>query len=609
MKIGACYSENGLCEFVVWSPFAQSIEVKVVSQSDRTARLVKDKRGYWTTTVHNISFGDLYLYRLDNGMERPDPASHFQPQGVHGPSQVIDHNLFSWQDHHWRGIPLSEMIIYELHTGTFTQEGTFDAIITRLDDLGELGINAIEVMPVSQFPGKRNWGYDGAYPFAVQNSYGGPYGLKRLVNECHKKNIAVILDVVYNHLGPEGNCLRDFGPYFTGKYHTPWGEAINFDGEYSPGVRNFFFENALYWFKQYHIDGLRIDAIHGMYDMSARPFLRELVEKVVVFSQRQGRKYYLIAESDLNNAYVVRATEAGGYGLDAQWCDDFHHSVHTLITGESSGYYIDFGKTEDLLTSLKEGFVYSGRYSKFRKRNHGNSSSDIPANRLVVFSQNHDQTGNRMKGERLSGLVSLESLKLAAGTVLLSPYVPLLFMGEEYGETAPFLYFVSHSDEDLVEAVRKGRKEEFNTFRWAGEPPDPQSNETFLKSKIAWEKRNNREGRVLLNFYKELIRFRRDIPAFSHPSKECLDVWGDREKKIIVIKRWMDESIVLTLLNFNGDDMRYDVLHADARWKKILDSSEAKWNGPGTLLPHRVTTGDIVTIRQRSLAVYQKETP
>jgi maltooligosyltrehalose trehalohydrolase len=609
MKIGTRCKENGLCDFVLWAPFAQAVEVKVVSQRDRIASMVKDMRGYWKTTVDNIFSGDLYLYRLDNGTERPDPASHSQPQGVHGPSQVIDHNSFSWHDHHWRGIEISEMIIYELHTGTFTPEGTFDAVIPRLDDLGEVGINAIEIMPVSQFPGDRNWGYDGVYPFAVQNSYGGPDGLKRLVNECHKKNISVILDVVYNHIGPEGNYLRDFGPYFTGKYHTPWGEAINFDGEYSPGVRNFFFENALYWFKQYHIDGLRIDAIHGIYDMSARPFLRELAETVAIFSQRQGRKYCLIAESDLNNAYVVRTREAGGYGLDAQWCDDFHHAIHTLITGESSGYYIDFGKTEDLITSLKEGFVYSGRYSRFRKRNHGNSSSDIPADRFVVFSQNHDQTGNRMKGERLSSLASLESLKLAAGTVLLSPYVPLLFMGEEYGETAPFLYFVSHSDEDLVEAVRKGRKEEFSTFRWAGNPPDPQSNETFLKSRITWERRNNREGRVLLNFYKTLIRMRRKITAFSHPSKGRLDVWGDNEKKIIVIKRWKDESLALVLLNFNSDDMRYDMSHADSGWKKILDSSDTKWDGPGTLLPDRVTMGDIVTIPQRSFAVYQKKIP
>ncbi len=376
------------------------------------------------------------------------------------------------------------MIMYELHAGTFIPEGTFDAVIPGLDHLKDLGINATDIMPVAQFPGERNWGYDGVYPFAVQNSYGGPDGLKRIVNECHTKGIAVILDVIYNHLGPEGNYLRDYGPYFTDRYKTPWGQAINFDGPYSNEVRNFFIENALSWLKNYHIEGLRIDAIHGIYDMSAQPFLPELAERVEEFSQQEGRKFYLIAESDLNNSYALRPRDSGGSGLDALWCDDFHHALHTLLTGETDGYYVDFGKIGHLVKSFREGFVYSGQYSAFRKRNHGNSSADIPPDRFVVFSQNHDQTGNRLKGERLSSLVSFESLKLAAGVVLLSPYIPLIFMGEEYGETAPFLFFISHSDPELIKAVRQGRKDEFKTFNWKDEPPDPQDIETFMRSKL-----------------------------------------------------------------------------------------------------------------------------
>ena len=442
----------------------------------------KIEDGYWRASVEDLSPESLYMYRLEQERNHPDPASYYQPKGVHNPSQVIDHDSIHWEDNDWRGIHLSQMIIYELHTGTFTSEGTFDAIIPRIDDLIHLGVNAIELMPVAQFPGERNWGYDGVYTFAVQNSYGGPKGLKGLVNECHKRGIAIILDVVYNHLGPEGNYLWDFGPYFTDKYKTPWGSAINMDDAYSNGVRNFFIENALYWFNNYHIDALRLDAIHGIVDTSAKPFLYELGERVADFSDNMSRRFFLIAESNLNDPKVIMPRDLGGYGIDAQWCDDFHHSLHTLITGEASGYYIDFGRLEHLTKSFQEGFVYSGQYSHYRKRNHGNSSRERPANQFVVFSQNHDQIGNRMLGQRMSLLTSLEGLKLAAGITLLSPFIPLLFMGEEYGEEIPFLYFISHSDSDLIKAVREGRREEFKDFRWEGEPPDPQSINAFIQS-------------------------------------------------------------------------------------------------------------------------------
>jgi maltooligosyltrehalose trehalohydrolase len=604
MKIGANYIDRGRCEFVVWAPFLDSVRLKIVYPEHRVLQMEKNSEGYWKKVVEGVFPGNLYFYYLNNQTERPDPASHYQPQGVHGPSQIIDHNSFHWEDEKWRGIALSEMIIYELHVGTYTPEGTFESIINRLTDIKEVGINVIEIMPIAQFPGERNWGYDGTYLFAVQNSYGGCEGLKKLVNECHKMGIAVILDVVYNHLGPEGNYLRDFGPYFTDKYRTPWGMAVNFDGAYSNEVRNFFIENALHWFKNYHIDGLRIDAIHGILDLSATPFLQELADRVREFSSYEGRIYYLIAESDLNDSKVIRPKESGGYGFDAQWCDDFHHSLHTLVTGEKNGYYVDFGRIDDLKKSLKEGFVYSGQYSEYRKRNHGNSSKDRPARQFIVFSQNHDQIGNRLLGERLTTLVSFESLKLVAGAVLLSPYIPLLFMGEEYGEDVPFLYFVSHSDQDLIEAVRKGREEEFKAFEWNIEPPDPQSTETFLKSKIKWDKRNEGKHKVLLDLYKNLIRLRRNIPALSNLDKECLDVCGLEDKRVLFMRRWNGESEVYLILNFNNTDIRLTASLNRGAWGKILDTSEKMWDGPGTFLPEKITQGEEITIRGHSLALF-----
>jgi maltooligosyltrehalose trehalohydrolase len=607
MKIGSQYIDNTRCEFVVWAPFLNGVELRIVSLREKLIPMEKDAKGYWRTIVEGKSQELLYFYRLEKKRDMPDPASHFQPQGVHGPSQAIDHRRFKWWDNDWQGITLSDMIIYELHIGTFTAAGTFQAVFPRLSEIKGLGINAIEIMPVSQFPGERNWGYDGVFPFAVQNSYGGPDGLKQLVNECHKNKIAVILDVVYNHLGPEGNYLWDYGPYFTDKYKTPWGCAINFDDAFSNDVRNFFIDNALHWFQNYHIDALRLDAIHGISDLSARPFLQELAEKVKELSAKKGRDFYLIAESDLNDSRVIRPIESGGFGIDAQWCDDFHHSLHTLLTREKDGYYIDFGKIGHLVKAFQEGLVYSGQYSRYRKRNHGNSSKDIPPGNFVVFSQNHDQIGNRVMGERLSGLVSFESLKLAAGAVLLSPYIPLLFMGEEYGEDAPFLYFVSHSDQDLIEAVSKGRKEEFKAFQRKGIPPNPQDRKTFQRSKIAWGKRKKGKHKVLLELYRTMIQLRKSIPALSHPDRACLHVDWSEKKKVLLMRRWKGTSNVYIILNFNDDDVRFTASLNRTAWKKFLDTSEVGWKGPGTLLTDWVTGGKEITVRKRSLALYVRE--
>lgn len=605
MRIGPHYVGKGRCEFTVWSPASKRLAVRLV-ESDQLHEMEQDRFGYWRVELDGVRPDTLYLYRINDSEERPDPAANSQPRGVHGPSQVVDHSQFAWGDGGWRGVALEEMILYELHVGAFTPAGTFEAIIGRLDDLREVGVNAIELMPVAQFPGGRNWGYDGAFPFAAQNSYGGPAGLKRLVDACHRAGLSVVLDVVYNHLGPEGNYLGRFAPYFTEKYRTPWGNAINFDDAYSDGVRNYFIENALYWLSEFHVDALRLDAVHAIYDMRSRHFLAELADAVAALSTRGGRKFYLIAESDLNDVRLVQPREAGGYGLDAQWCDDFHHSLRALLTGERTGYYSDFGSAAQLAKAFKEGFVYSGEYSGYRLRSHGSSSADVPAGRFVAFTQNHDQIGNRMFGERLAGLVPFEALKLAAGAVMISPYVPMLFMGEEYGEPAPFLYFVSHGDADLIKSVREGRKEEFKSFAWQGEPPDPQSAETFSQSKLGWERRGEGKHKTLLEFYRELIRLRANHPALAGRDKTNLEA-SVIDERVLACRRWRGAAGVFCLMNFNGGEARVKIDLPRGAWTRILDSSEERWGGPGSRLPARIERAGAVIARPQSFAVYSIE--
>jgi maltooligosyltrehalose trehalohydrolase len=577
--IGAAVVDKDRVTFRVWAPKAERLSVKILSGGgEYILPLKKDEKDYFEGTAEGIRSGDRYMYRLNDTSEFPDPASRFQPEGVHAPSQVVDPADFQWDDDGWKGTPLAEFMIYELHVGTFTKEGTFEAIIPFLDYLKELGITAVELMPVSQFPGHRNWGYDGVYPFAVQNSYGGPEGLKALINACHGKGLAVVLDVVYNHLGPEGNYLNKFGHYFTDRYRTPWGDAVNFDGSYSDGVRHFFISNALYWVTEYHIDALRIDAIHGIFDFSARHFLHELAGTVHKQAEALGRKIYVIAESGLNDVRVINSAPIGGYDLDAQWNDDFHHCLHTLLTGEGRGYYEDFGTIQQLEKAFREGFVYSGEYSLYRKRRHGSSTKNIPADKLIVFSQNHDQVGNRAAGDRLGQTQSFEKLKLAAGVVILSPFIPLLFMGEEYGETAPFQYFVSHSDKALIEAVRKGREEEFATFQWEGEVPDPQAEGTFLNSKIDIAQHKAGRHNVLFRFYKELIRLRKEVPALSHLSKDNMEVMGFEKERALLVRRWFGGDKVFMLCNLSSGPVSVEIEIPEGVWEKLLDSHKYENN-------------------------------
>jgi maltooligosyltrehalose trehalohydrolase len=590
---GATVLDDGRCRFEVWAPLARSVSVKLTAQRDRVVEMDRQGDGNFVAEPADVSPGDRYLYRLDYAdgsvNERPDPASRFQPDGVHGPSQIVS-SRFQWDEGEWCGLPLNRYVVYELHVGSFTPEGTFDGVIEHLDGLVRLGVTALELMPVAQFPGTRNWGYDGVYPFAVQHSYGGPEGLKRLVNACHRRGLAVVLDVVYNHLGPEGNYLRDFGPYFTDFYQTPWGEAVNFDGPDSNEVRRFFVENALQWIDEFRIDALRLDAVHAILDFSARPFLEELGAAVHERAEALNRRIHLIAESALNDTRIIRPRELGGFNLDGQWNDDFHHSLRVALTGERSGYYRDFNGLPDLGRAWRDGYVYCGQYSEFRQRSHGSSSRNVPARQLVVFAQNHDQVGNRMLGERLSATVSFEKQKLAAAVVLLSPFVPLIFMGEEYGETAPFPYFVSHSDPDLVEAVRKGRRREFDAFDWRGEPPDPQDEKTYLDSKLNRALLNKEPHRTLLAFYRELLTLRGKTPALAHPSKKNTTVSIDRHRTVLLAERRHGDETVCLVFNFNSRPGPVTVDLPGGRWLRRLDSADPRWMGPGSGVPETVRT-------------------
>ena len=586
---GTRYLGNDRTAFSVWAPLASTLELRIIHPEERRVQLTRTPAGYFQSTVEAVAPGTLYVYRIDGEKDRPDPASRCQPQGVHGPSQVVESD-FPWSDSCWFGLPLRDYIIYELHVGTFTQPGTFSAIIPHLPELKELGITAIELMPVAQFPGARNWGYDGVFPFAAQHSYGGPEELKRLVDACHSEGLAAILDVVYNHLGPEGNYLGDFGPYFTENYKTPWGRALNFDGSESDPVRRFFIDNALYWITDFHFDALRLDAVHAILDHSPYTFLEELGEAVRERAKKLNRQIFLFPESAANDARIIRSRELGGYGLDAQWNDDFHHALRGVLTEERSGYYEDYGEFHQLVKAYREGFVYSGQYSRHRRRRHGTATRNIPAERFVVFAQNHDQVGNRMLGERLSRLLSFEELKLAAGAVLLSPFLPLLFMGEEYGEEAPFLYFTSHHDPGLVEAVRRGRREEFAAFGWGAEPPDPQDEATFLRTKLNHQLRLEGHFQALLTFYRELIRLRKTLAPLARLSKEHCEVFGFESERALVLSRISEDQEVIVALNFNASRVSISLPLSPARWNRALDSTEGRWHGPGSNLPDSIET-------------------
>ncbi len=604
MRIGALQLAPNQYRFSVWAPRRRAVRLEFLRTTAEAAPLEvvrslsmrKETRGLFTMDMDDVPAGQLYRYVLDNKLPRADPASHHQPLGVHGPSAVVDHQAHVWERIRFSPPPLNELVIYELHVGAFTPQGTFAAAITRLPHLVRLGVNAVEIMPVAQFPGGRNWGYDGVFPFAVQHSYGGPRGFKNFVDACHAHGLAVILDVVYNHLGPEGNYLRDFAPYFTKACKTPWGEALNFDGPHSDGVRAFFVQNALHWYRNYQVDGLRLDATQSIHDTRPVHLLTELAAATRDFEACSGRRILLIAESDRNDPKLALPQTHGGHGLDALWSDDFHHALHALLTGEKHGYYQDYGKLELLTRAMSHGFAYQGEYSRYRRRGHGAPPASLPPSAHVICTQNHDQVGNRMDGARLTQLVPFEVCKLAAALLLFSPGTPMLFMGEEYGETAPFLYFISHDNPALATAVREGRLRECKKFGWMNAPPDPQDPETFRQSLLDWSKLKKQRHQQLLAFYTRCIALRRRYPALHHGGGDMLTVRSDSGMQTLMLRRSFRGLHALCLYNLHPEESRLfsiDNIPSTCSWRKVLDSSEHMWGGPGGSLPE-IATGTLL---------------
>jgi maltooligosyltrehalose trehalohydrolase len=524
-----------MSEFHVWAPYAKAVDVVI---GDRRVPLTRDSRAWWSASVADAGAGTDYTFSLDGGKPLPDPRSPWQPYGVHGASRTVDHSAFEWTARSWQPPPLSSAVVYELHIGTFTPGGTFQSAIERLDYVKNLGVTHVEIMPVAEFPGERGWGYDGVDLFAPHHAYGGPEGMKKLIDACHREGLAVILDVVYNHLGPDGNYLSLFGPYFTQQHHTPWGEAVNLDDAGSIEVRRFLCDNALMWLRDYHVDGLRLDAIHAIFDSSAIHFLEQLSREVEDLEAATGRHFFLIAESDLNDPRVVMPREAGGFGFNAQWSDDFHHAVHTLLTGENAGYYADFGRMEDLAAALKDVFVYGGRESAHRGRAHGKPVRGLSAHRFIACIQNHDQVGNRAKGGRIGALAGVARQKIGAALLLCGPSIPMLFQGEEFGAATPFQYFTDHSDSELGDAVSKGRREEFAAFGWKPEEvPDPQDAATFEASRLNWSEIEQPGHRDVLAWYRRLIALRRSTPALTSGNLDAVHVDFSEPDQWLVLYR------------------------------------------------------------------------
>ncbi len=579
-RLGATPFDDNRCRFRVWAPLHERVDVRV---GDRLAPLLRDAAGYHEAIVDDAPPGSRYLYRLTNGLERPDPASRLQPDGVHGPSAVVPVD-FAWTDHDWRGLPLRDHVIYELHVGTFTPQGTFDAVIPRLAELAGLGVTALELLPIAQFPGERNWGYDGVYPFAAQESYGGPAGLHRLVDACHRLGLAVILDVVYNHLGPEGNYLAAFAPYFNQHARTEWGPTPNFDAPHCDPVRDYFLQNALYWLRDLHIDGLRLDAVNSIHDNTATHFLEDLSREVDAAFPPGAPQKLLFAETLSNDPRMVRPRAQHGHGLHAQWCDDFHHALHAALTGERDGYYQDYGPLEHLAKTYRMGYRWTGDFCAYRQRRHGRQPVGVRAEQIIAYAQNHDQVGNRRAGERLSALLPFEALKLAAAALLLAPCTPLLFMGEEYGETAPFPFFTSHGDQDLIDAVRLGRQREFAAFDWQGEPPDPQSEEVYLRAKLNWSLRETGRHRVLQELHRELLRLRREHPVLSRRDFADVATTVDEASRWLVLRRRHEGQEVAIAMNFSAAETASPLPPG----KVIFDSESWAGDsrfGAGVLLP------------------------
>jgi maltooligosyltrehalose trehalohydrolase len=593
LERGASVGPEGAVTFAVWAPRRRALSVRILDAAGVTRAelaMTRDHAGVFTARAAPdvAAAGSDYVYVLPDVGTRPDPVSRHQPNGVHAPSRVVAADGFVWMDANWRGIPRADLVVYELHVGTFSPEGTFAGVAARLPHLRDLGVTAVELIPVAAFPGARNWGYDGVYLFAPHAAYGGPEGLKRLADACHAHGLALILDVVYNHLGPEGNYLHDYGPYFTDRYRTPWGDALNFDGPESDQVRRFFVDNALYWLCEYHADGLRLDAIQGIYDFSARPILQEIADAFHAEAAGRDRDAWLIAESDLNDPRVIRPKEVGGLGLDAQWSDDFHHALHAVVTGNRRGYFGDFGRIADVNKAISASFVYDGQHAPHRRRQHGAPAAADAGDRFVSFIQNHDQVANAYQGKRFAQVAGHARQKVAATVLFSAPALPLLFQGEEYAEEAPFDYFTSHGDPALAEAVRKGRHEEYlhlleegaDIAAWA----DPQAEATFQACKLRWASLERAPHADMLAFYRALIAARRRLAPLRNGRKDLARVEHDEAARWLTIRRG-DNSGAATFTCANLGDTPARIRLPDGTWRLVLatDPVEPAPAGAATL--------------------------
>jgi maltooligosyltrehalose trehalohydrolase len=599
---GATPAGDDRWRFVVWAPYVETVDVAVLDD-DRRVRLERDAAGYHRGAADRLRPGARYRLVLDGDRALADPASRRQPEGVHGPSALDDPGAFAWSDPGWGGRTIDDYVLYEVHIGAFTAEGTFDAAIERLDDVASLGATAVELMPASPFPGERNWGYDGVFPYGVHESYGGPDGLRRFVDACHARGLAVVLDVVHNHQGPEGNVFAAFGPYFTNRYPNPWGDAVNVDGPGSDDVRRFLLGSVRMWLRDFHFDGLRLDAIPTIVDTSAVPFLAELTAEADAVSAETGRALVVIAESDANDRRVVTPRDRDGLGMDAQWVDDLHRSLHAFLTGERFGYDADFGSLGDVAATLRRGWALDGRPSVAHGRRWGSSPVGLPGHAFIAFTQNHDQVGNRPNGERLSDLVDLETYKLAAATALLSPFVPLLFMGEEYGELAPFPFFTDFSDPAVERMVRDGRRSELAAWGFAEDPCEPQALETFLAATLDHRLRQKEPHRRLLALYTELLRARRDVPALRRldPSAAQVELHGET----IVHRRLAAEGDALVVLAFGDDPI--DLAPPAGRWLLRLDTADERYAGPGSRALAVAARPDPIAMGRRSATLWVQE--
>jgi maltooligosyltrehalose trehalohydrolase len=578
---GAVSQRDGPVRWRVWAPRAKKVDLVLILRDHRIAApMRREERGFFQHNEAHVLDGQQYAYRLDGGPERPDPCSLWQPDSVHGPSALVRAERFIWTDSKWKGVPRKDLVFYELHIGSFTPQGTFEAIVPRLNALRDLGVTAVEIMPVAQFPGSRNWGYDGVLPYAAQNTYGGPQGLVKLVDACHAAGLAVFLDVVYNHLGPEGNYLAEFGPYFSDRYKTPWGMAFNYDGPGCDAVRSFVLDNARMWLEEYHFDGLRLDAVHAIFDFGARHILRDIQEVAEGVARRTGREIHIIAESDLNDPRLLYPRQQCGYQLGGQWSDDFHHAIHAFLTGEGRGYYQDYGQPKQIAEMLTQPFLYAWDFSPFRDRRHGMPPEGLSGDRFVVCLQNHDQVGNRAQGDRLTTLLQNPAKqRLASSMLLLSPYLPLIFMGEEYGEENPFPFFCSFGDPQLIEAVRRGRKEEFAELVGQGEVPDPQAEETFASARLSWSwTQGTREG--LRRLYQDLLAARKVWPALRDFESRSVRLVPDAANgPIVELLRGAAGSEQRVQIYFNLSEQKQQLPASHPLGGKVLFSSESSRYG------------------------------